>query len=229
MQLLIRLNHQNPLHILVQTTVPFLTYTVPYDLAHSLDNSYWPLKPHRVCLQWQFPSWARTNVATDLRLIHLIVCFSPVSGWSVPETVTRGNLVAHRQKNSIDHRQLYLAIHIMGWWRCRHMQLQAMAFCNFIVIYVSSSSSLSFAMRESRYKWRVLSTSVAAYAPDVITLLALKQSLGSPINPTLGTWNITAPLCAWWEWPGHTSRSSPSTARRSPSPRLSLTQPTEVQ
>lgn len=79
------------------------------------------------------------------------------------------------------------------------MQLQAMAFCNFIVIYVSSSSSLSFAMRESRYKWRVLSTSVAAYAPDVITLLALKQSLGSPINPTLGTWNITAPLCAWWE------------------------------
>jgi hypothetical protein len=36
-----------------------------------------------------------------------------------------------------------------------------------------------------------------AVAPDVITLLALKEALDSPTNPVLSTWNISTPLCAW--------------------------------
>lgn len=58
--------------------------------------------------------------------------------------------------------------------------LQALAFCNFIAICVSATT-----------------TAVVALAPDVITLLALKESLDSTTHPVLSSWNITTPLCTW--------------------------------
>ena len=74
--------------------------------------------------------------------------------------------------------------------RYRHLQFQALAFCNLIVISVSTSSL--------PYERVRLSPQVApGLAPDVITLLALKEAMDNPTHPVLTTWNITTPLCAW--------------------------------
>lgn len=37
----------------------------------------------------------------------------------------------------------------------------------------------------------------SSFAQDVITLLALKDSLDSPTHPVLTSWNTTTPLCLW--------------------------------
>ncbi|KAG0626343.1 hypothetical protein M758_2G120100 [Ceratodon purpureus] len=85
----------------------------------------------------------------------------------------------------------------MGSSSYRHLRLQALVFCNFIAICISSS----FDLRSSPYE-RLQPSPLAAphavpFAPDVITLLALKEALDNPSNPTLSTWNISTPLCAW--------------------------------